>query len=146
LTKSSSPTSPDSTNRLVVDLPCGKKSLLRARQKVMKFAGEHGYAEDAEDIVLATQEALKNVIQHACPADNNMHLVCIADHDHMVIEVSDIGQGFDVGDVLNTPVSPMQSHGRGFQLIKGLMDDVWVTSEQEGTMVHMEKKRRSSSL
>jgi anti-sigma regulatory factor (Ser/Thr protein kinase) len=144
LTKSSSQTSPDPTNRLVVDLPCGKKSLIRARQKVMKFACEHGFAEDAEDIALATQEALKNVIQHACPADNNMHLECTADHDHMVVEISDIGQGFDVGDVLNTPVSPMQSHGRGFQLIKGLMDQVSVTSETEGTLVHMERKRRSS--
>jgi len=144
LTKSSSRTSPDPTNRLVVDLPCGKKSLARARLKVMKFAGEHGFAEDAEGIALATQEALKNVIQHACPADNIMHLECIADNDHLVIEVSDVGQGFDVSDVLDAPIAPMESHGRGFQLIKGLMDRVWVTSEQEGTLVHMERKRHGS--
>jgi len=144
LTKSSSQSLPDPTNRLVVDLPCGKKSLGRARRKVMKFAGEHGFSEDAEDIALATQEALKNVIQHACPADNNMHLECIANHDHMVIEISDLGQGFDVGDVLDAPAAPMQSHGRGFQLMRGLMDNVRVTSEQEGTLIHMERKRRSS--
>jgi len=141
LTKSSSPISPDAVNRLVVDLPCGKKSLARARNKVMKFARDHDFYAEAEDIVLATQEALKNIIQHACPADNNMHLECTVDHDNMTIEISDVGSGFDVGDVLDTPVEPMASHGRGIQLIKGIMDDVWITSEQEGTLIHMEKKR-----
>jgi anti-sigma regulatory factor (Ser/Thr protein kinase) len=141
LTKSSSPISPDAINRLVVDLPCGKKSLARARNKVMKFARDHDFSAEAEDIVLATQEALKNIIQHACPADNNMHLECTVDHDHMTIEISDIGSGFDVGDVLDTPAEPMASHGRGIQLIKGIMDGVLITSEQEGTLIHMEKKR-----
>ena len=144
MTRSSSLTSPDAVNRLVVDLPCGKKSLGRARGKVMKFATEHGFVEDAEDVALATQEALKNIIQHACPADNNMHIECIIDNEHMVIEISDMGTGFDVDEVLEAPVQPMASHGRGIQIIKGLMDNVWVTSEQEGTLVHMEKKHRPS--
>lgn len=145
MTKISSQTSPDGTNRLKVDLPCGKKSLARARSKVLSFSAEHGFSEEAEDIALAAQEALKNVIQHACPADNNMHLECVADHDSLVVEVTDIGAGFDVGEVTGTPVSPMASHGRGIPLIKGLMDDVVIISEQEGTVVRMEKKRRPSS-
>jgi anti-sigma regulatory factor (Ser/Thr protein kinase) len=129
----------------VVDLPCGKKSLVRARSKILKFAAEHGFADDAEDIALAAQEALKNVIQHACPADNNMRLECMVNDDHMVVEVSDLGMGFDVGEVMETPVSAMAVHGRGIRLIKGLMDDMWITSEQEGTIVHMEKKHNRSS-
>jgi anti-sigma regulatory factor (Ser/Thr protein kinase) len=32
-------------------------------------------------------------------------------------------------------------HGRGMQLIRGLMDDVSIVSDQEGTVVHMEKRR-----
>lgn len=145
MTKSSSQTSPDDVRRMVVDLPCGKKSLSRARSKVIKFTSEHGFADEAEDVALATQEALKNVIQHACPADNNMHLECIADQDRITVEVSDLGMGFDVGAVEGTPVSPMESHGRGIQIIKGLMDEVWITSEQEGSVVHMEKIRRGPS-
>jgi serine/threonine-protein kinase RsbW len=145
LTKSSSQTSPDASRRLVVDLPCGKKSLPRARSKVIKFASEHGFEGEAEDVALATQEALKNIIQHACPANNNMHLECVADHDRITVEVTDLGMGFDVGEVEDSPVSPMASHGRGIQIIRGLMDSVWITSEQEGTVVHMEKIRRASS-
>lgn len=143
MTKSSSQTLPDGTHHLSVDLPCGKKSLVRARSKVIKFATDHGFADEAEDIALAAQEALKNIIQHACPVDNNMHLECIADHDNIEIEISDIGTGFDVSEVTGTPVSPMASHGRGIPLIKGLMDDVRITSDQEGTIIHMEKKRRA---
>jgi anti-sigma regulatory factor (Ser/Thr protein kinase) len=125
----------------VVDLPCGKKSLSRARQKIVKFAEDHDFGADGEDIALAVQEALKNIIQHACPANNNMHFECIAKPDQLIIDVTDTGSGFDTGALDADPVPPMALHGRGFQLIRGLMDNVWITSDQEGTVVHMEKKR-----
>ena len=144
-TRSSSLTKIESSHRIVVDLACGKKSLARARAKVTKFAEENGFSEEAEDVALATQEALKNVIQHACPADNSMHLECRADSDHMVIEISDRGTGFDVSRVLGNPVPPMASHGRGIQMIRGLMDDVRIISDEEGTLVHMEKRQGSAS-
>ena len=126
----------------MVDLPCGKKSLGRARAKVIKFAGDHGFGADAEDIALAVQEALKNIIQHACPADNNMHFECIAKPEQLLIDITDTGLGFDTSAVDADPVPPMALHGRGVQLIRGLMDNVWITSDQEGTVVHMEKKKR----
>ncbi|HEY5527246.1 MAG TPA: ATP-binding protein [Candidatus Anoxymicrobiaceae bacterium] len=141
MTKTSSPTSPDEVRRLVVDLPCGKKSLARARQKVIKFALEHGFSAEAEDVALATQEALKNIIQHACPADNNMHFECVANEDHLLIDITDEGSGFDTSMLEVTPSQPLALHGRGIPLIKGLMDEVWITSDQDGTVVHMEKKR-----
>jgi anti-sigma regulatory factor (Ser/Thr protein kinase) len=141
LTKTSSPTSPDGGRHLVVDLPCGKKSLGRARQKVVKFAEDHGYSAEAEDVALATQEALKNIIQHACPADNNMHFECVANEDHLIIDITDEGCGFDTSTLDVTESQPLALHGRGIPLIKGLMDNVWITSDQEGTVVHMEKKR-----
>jgi len=127
--------------RLVVDLPCGKKSLARARQKVIKFADDHGFGEDAEDIALATQEALKNIIQHACPADNNMHFECVADDHSITIDITDQGKGFDVSAERDDPDGEMALHGRGIKLILGLMDDVTITSDQEGTFVHMKKNR-----
>ena len=141
MTKISSQTSPDSARRLVVDLPCGKKSLLRARQKVIKFAEDHGFGPSAEDVALAVQEALKNILQHACPANHNMHFECIATPENLIIDVTDSGAGFDTGALAADPVPPMALHGRGIQLIRGLMDNVWITSDQEGTVVHMEKKR-----
>jgi anti-sigma regulatory factor (Ser/Thr protein kinase) len=130
---------------MVADLSCAKKSLIRARSKVIKFAEEHGFLKEAEDVALAAQEALKNIIQHACPADYNMHLECIADGDRIIVEISDTGVGFDVSGVTNTPTPPMASHGRGIQIIEGLMDEVRITSDQEGTLVHMEKMHKPVS-
>lgn len=129
---------------MVADLSCAKKSLMRARSKVFKFAEEHGFQQEAEDVALATQEALKNIIQHACPADDNMHLECTADGDRIIVEVSDTGAGFDLSGVGDSPAPPMASHGRGIQIIRGLMDEVRITSDEEGTLVYMEKKREPS--
>lgn len=144
MTKTSSQTSEESGRRLIVDMPCGKKSLARAREKVVKFADEHGFSDSAEDIALATQEALKNVIQHACPADNNVHFECLVNPKHIEIEVTDTGKGFNVAG-LGGSVPPMALHGRGIQIIKGLMDNVWITSDEEGTVVHMEKRRKQAA-
>ena len=106
------------------------------------FIFVQGFGADAEDIALAVQEALKNIIQHACPADNNMHFECIAKPEQLLIDITDTGLGFDTSAVDADPVPPMALHGRGVQLIRGLMDNVWITSDQEGTVVHMEKKKR----
>ncbi len=126
---------------MAVDLPCAKKSLARARHKVLKFAGEHGFAGEAEDVALATQEALKNIIQHACPADNNMHIECRVTDDTIAVDISDEGHGFDVSALGEDHQEPLALHGRGIKLMKGLMDEVSIVSDEEGTAVHMEKKR-----
>lgn len=145
MTKTSSPTSPDSARRLVADLPCGKKSLVRARHKVIKFAEEHGFSAEAEDVALATQEALKNIIQHACPADNNMHFECVVTDSRIIVDISDEGHGFDLSTLDQAPDELLALHGRGIPLMRGLMDDVQIVTDQEGTVVHMEKKRAAKS-
>jgi len=141
LTKSFSQTSPDSARRLVVDLPCSKKSLARARHKIVMFASEHGFGAEAQDIALAAQEALKNIIQYAHPADNNMHFECTVAGENFTIDVIDQGSGFDVTILEKDHATPMSLHGRGIKLIRGLMDSVRITSDSEGTVVHMQKKR-----
>jgi anti-sigma regulatory factor (Ser/Thr protein kinase) len=137
---------PSRNSRLTIDLPCTKKSLGRAREKIKKFALENGFEPNIEDITLATQEAVKNVIQHACPADNNIHIEFVARPDRMIIEVTDLGQGFDVPLIENGFLSPLADHGRGIPLIKGLMDEVSITSDNEGTVVIMEKMRNTTEM
>lgn len=128
-------------SELTVSLHCRQKSLKRARWVVKKFARRHGFEADAEDMALATQEALKNIVQYACPADDSMHVTVTDAGDRMVIEVLDKGTGFDLGAIEGAPPSPMALHGRGIQIIRGLMDKVVVESGRGGTVVHMEKMR-----
>jgi anti-sigma regulatory factor (Ser/Thr protein kinase) len=128
-------------NKLTVDFPCRQKSLRRARWVVNKFAQRHGFEAHAEDMALATQEALKNIVQYACPVDDSMHVTVTDAGDRMVIEVLDKGTGFDLGAIEEAPASPMALHGRGINIIRGLMDKVVVESGRGGTVVHMEKMR-----
>jgi len=123
-------------------MPCSKRAVVKARQKVENFASLHGFGNSAQDVALATEEALKNVIQHACPADNNMHIDGEATPDSLIIEVADKGMGFDISELDADSHTPMEPHGRGIRLMKGLMDDVRITSDREGTVIRMEKKRR----
>jgi anti-sigma regulatory factor (Ser/Thr protein kinase) len=128
-------------SRLKIDLPCRQKSLGRARWAVEKFARRHGFETDAEDMALATQEALKNIVQYACPVDGLMHVTVTDAGDRMVIEVLDKGTGFDPSVIEEGLPSPMALHGRGILIIRGLMDKVIVKSGRGGTVVQMEKMR-----
>ena len=131
----------ENKNRLKVDLPCQHKSLRRARSAVKRFAQRHGFEVEAEDMALATQEALKNIVQYACPIDDLMHVTLTDVGDRMVIEVLDKGTGFDLREIEGSPPSPMALHGRGIHIMRGLMDDVVVESGRDGTIIHMEKMR-----
>jgi anti-sigma regulatory factor (Ser/Thr protein kinase) len=126
---------------MVAELPCSKKSFMRARMKIKKFATENGFADESEDIVLAVDEAMKNIMQHACPADGMMHITVETNSETLAVDVMDTGAGFDIETLEKQPSEPLGMHGRGMQLIRGLMDDVSIVSDQEGTVVHMEKRR-----
>lgn len=132
----------NNSNKLRVEFPCRKKSLKKARSRVEEFAVENGFEEEASDIALATQEALKNVIQHACPVDNRMRLEGSADEDSLVIVVSDTGKGFEQCALDAGPSSPLSVHGRGLQLIKGVMDDMDIDTCQDGTSIRMVKLKK----
>lgn len=128
-------------NNISVNLPCREKSLRKARVIVRNFARRQGFNNEVEDITLATQEALKNILQHACPVDDRVHFDCTIADDRMIIEVIDRGKGFDVVAFELEPESLMSPHGRGLKIIKGLMENVELESNDKGTIVHMEKLR-----
>lgn len=137
--KSSSPTKPDSVSTLSLTFPCNLISVERARKTVAGFILDPVCVEEARDLILATQEALKNVVEHACPVDNRIHAECILARDRIIVEVRDRGRGFDVESRLRNPPGPMCDHGRGLVLIRNLLDNVSITSDANGTIVHMEK-------
>ena len=86
-----------------------------------------------EEIVLAASEAVANAIEHAAPPVHRMVEVeaSLADEE-VVVAVQDFG----------TWREPMEDsdRGRGFVLMRALMDDVAVEAAPLGTRVTMRRR------
>jgi anti-sigma regulatory factor (Ser/Thr protein kinase) len=89
-------------------------------------------------IVLCADEALINAVAHA--ADSPVGVFADLRDDHLTIDVSDGGRGFDPSQI-DTGAEPdlMGEHGRGLFLIHNLMDDFEILSDERGTTLHMER-------
>jgi anti-sigma regulatory factor (Ser/Thr protein kinase) len=100
-------------------------------------------ANDIDDaaarlIVLCADEALINAVAHA--AGSPVGVFADLRGDHITLEVSDGGPGFDPSQ-LDSGAEPdlMGEHGRGLFLIHNLMDDLDIFSDEHGTTLHMER-------
>ena len=113
------------TPRLAFRLPLDPARLLRARERVRDYLHEHHADPQAiEDLVLALEEAMANVVRHS-EAERDLE-VTLAFHGYdLVMEVRDYGKGFDV-DSFRPDVVPelLRSGGRGLFLISKLTDDL----------------------
>jgi Anti-sigma regulatory factor (Ser/Thr protein kinase) len=100
-------------------------------------------ANDIDDastrlIVLCADEALINAVAHA--AGSPVGVFADLRDDHVTLEVSDGGPGFDPSQI-DSDAEPdlMGEHGRGLFLIRNLMDDLEILSDEHGTTLHMER-------
>lgn len=100
-------------------------------------------ASDIDDaamrqIVLCADEALINAVAHA--AGSPVGVFADLRDDHFTLEVSDGGPGFDPSQI-DSSAEPdlMGEHGRGLFLIRNLMDDLEILSDEHGTTLHMER-------
>jgi anti-sigma regulatory factor (Ser/Thr protein kinase) len=89
-------------------------------------------------IVLCADEALINAVAHA--AGSPVGVFADLRDDHLTLEVSDGGPGFDPLQI-DSDAEPdlIGEHGRGLFLIRKFMDDVEILSDEHGTTLHMER-------
>jgi anti-sigma regulatory factor (Ser/Thr protein kinase) len=103
-----------------------------ARREVAGWAGQLGLPEEfTEDLVLATHEALANVVDHAYPNGNGeawLDLQCVRGAVEVVVR--------DQGE-WRTPPTDTGWRGRGLTIIHGLADEVRVQHDGRGTTVRM---------
>jgi len=89
-------------------------------------------------IVLCADEALINAVAHA--AGSPVGVFADLRDDHFTLEVSDGGYGFDPSQIDGVAQPDlMGEHGRGLFLIRNLMDDLEILSDEHGTTLHMER-------
>jgi len=115
-------------------------SLTEGLLRHLGFSGEA-----VERAALAVREAAANAIQHGNGADSDepVSLRFQIDKRDLVIEVADLGRGFDP-DALPDPLAPenlLKPSGRGILLMKSFVDDVAFRFEDHGgTVVTMRKR------
>ena len=112
------------------------------------FMGRFGIAKDsAGEIELAISEALANAVIHGNHEDTAKHVDVICRCSmagEVVIIVRDQGEGFDGGTVPGPTESErvFLTSGRGLHLMRTVMDNV--SFEENGTVVRMRKRLKTS--
>ncbi|NLU82494.1 ATP-binding protein [Rhodococcus sp. HNM0569] len=115
-------------------VPAEPGSLLALRRDLARWLGSVGIrSERADDIVLASYEALANVVEHAYvrPRAGSLDLAARFDEGDACVEVV-VG---DRGRWAAGPPDPLR--GNGLRLIDSLADDVEIARGDAGTVVRM---------
>jgi anti-sigma regulatory factor (Ser/Thr protein kinase) len=104
------------------------------------LAGQKVPTEIARDLVMATQEAANNALQHGGATDD-LDVVITVFSRRIMIEVADRGPGFELAAVrASWPPDVLQRSGRGLFLIDQLSDSLEVVSRNPGALVRMVKE------
>lgn len=99
-------------------------------------------ADVIDEVLMAVGEVVANACRHgrAPSRPGNVDLRCERRDRVVSIQISDDGPGFDVAEVLREGVPDILSQGgRGFFLMRQLMDKVDVQSGDSGTTVILER-------
>jgi PAS domain S-box-containing protein len=124
---------PATAEQLRLRLPAEPDSLPSLRRRLARFLHAAG-ASDAElyEITLTISEAAGNAIEHAYgPGDAEFEVEAGLIDGEVVAAVRDRGKWRE---------QRPGERGRGLKIIHGLMDRVEVSSEDEGTVVHMRRR------
>lgn len=130
-----------------MEVAASTEHLAEVRNFVGKHARRYGFAEaDIEEIRLAVDEAITNVIKHAYnfDASGRIYISVGCDDKHFWIAIQDSGHAFDL-EAYSEPdvqrrIAERKKGGVGVYLIKRLMDKVEYSKENEHNQIRMIKK------
>lgn len=104
--------------------------------------------EQVEEIQLAIIETCINATEHSQSDDNEVHIQFVVTDDQLEVKITDRGVGItedtlDGSRLLGTPGmhEDLPKRGRGLQIIRALMDEVFIESSATGTTVSFTKKK-----
>jgi len=124
---------PAASRHLRLSLPAEPESLAGLRRRLGRFLHAAGATDmEAYEITLTICEAAGNAIEHAYgPGDATFEVEATFEHGTLVAVVRDRG---------NWRERRGTHRGRGLKIIEGLMDDVEVSAEDDGTVVRMRRR------
>ena len=101
--------------------------------------------EKSSEVSMALIEACINAFEHSESVDKNVYIKFKVRDDALVITIKDRGKGFNSGEVEKPVISNKIHSGRkrgwGLHLMRELMDEVNIESDESGTTITMIKKR-----
>jgi PAS domain S-box-containing protein len=126
---------PVGTQPLALSLPAEPEALAGLRRRLARFLQAAGAtAQERYEITLTISEAAGNAIEHAYgPGDARFEVQARLEDGDVVVAVSDRGRWRDRRG---------EHRGRGLRIIEGLMDQVQVSREPDGTTVRMRRRLR----
>ena len=98
-----------------------------------------------QEIKLALIEACINAFEHSQSQDERVNISFEMGENELTIQISDQGQGFDLKHVQEELKKRRQRgermRGWGLTIMRELMDEVEVESDENGTTITMKKQR-----
>ena len=114
------------------------------RFMVEDLAKKNGFAQEKiEELKLAINEALANVIEHAYQWQKNKVIFIYFSIHYQDIEVviKDFGKKLDTAQLKSRNLDDVKDSGLGVFLIKNMVDEVEYHSEELGTELKLVKKK-----
>ncbi|MDR2162403.1 MAG: ATP-binding protein [Clostridiales Family XIII bacterium] len=133
---------------LTLSVPGKAEYVSTVRLAISSLAAKSGFDVTAiEDIKVAVSEACSNILCHSNIRDEYIYRVeCTIHENKFEITVIDDGVGFDADSYKEPELGCIQGGGLGIYIIKALMDDVRVVSNDgAGTVIKMTKNISHSS-
>ena len=117
-------------DRMTLRVSAEPSSVAVLRQAMRRWFAEQGITPEAAfPLLVAAGEAISNAIEHAYgPSGGQLQLDVSREADAVMITVRDFGQWRPARGT---------NRGRGFQLMEGMVDEVAVSHEQEGTEIRL---------
>jgi serine/threonine-protein kinase RsbW len=130
------------------DLPSDRGASRAVMDVLLEQLGTHDWdPSDIFAIHLAVEEALVNAITHGNKLDSakKVHVDCHVSRDHVRVEITDEGQGFDPASVPDCTLEERLEapSGRGVMLMRSFMTRI--TYNAKGNSVVLEKSRAAAA-
>ena len=101
-------------------------------------------AKNAFDIQLAIDEAVTNIIEHACQSEEcELYIRCWVAQHNFYVRLQDRGREFNINDVpeptVEGPLAVRGPGGLGIYFMRQLMDEVHFESDKNDNVLQMVK-------